>query len=392
MKAQFESLEAAMRRALVIAERGLGRVEPNPAVGAVVVDDDLRLLGEGWHQQFGGPHAEVNAIQDVQHRHAELATGSGCRGATLVCTLEPCSHHGKTPPCAKGVIDAGFRRVVIATSDPAPHVNGRGIELLRNAGIEVEVGLCERDAKRLIAPFVTLMLQNRPYVHAKWAMSLDGRIATRSGVSQWISSPESRQKVHEFRGGMDAILVGIGTALADDPLLTARPPGPRTPLRIVLDSRGRLPLESQLVRTAHEVPLLVVCVDASDEFRDTIASAGGEVLLLPNTIHGDGNPTDVVDGMKLRENRVCLRSFLEELGRRRLTNLLIEGGGHVLGSFRDLDLIDAYHVDIAPIVIGGQSALSPVLGVGSELLPSPWEVTIQSNGPDVHVVTTRPIL
>ncbi len=176
---QFATREAAMRHALQLAKRGLGAVEPNPPVGAVVVDDSGQLIAEGWHQKFGGPHAEVFALG---------AAGEQARGATLYCTLEPCSHHGKTPPCAPAVIAAGIRKVVIGTGDPAPHVNGRGIAQLRDAGIDVEVGVCEEEARRLIAPFCRLMLEQRPWVHAKWAMSLDGRIATRTGDSKWSAA------------------------------------------------------------------------------------------------------------------------------------------------------------------------------------------------------------
>ncbi|MEZ6057803.1 MAG: bifunctional diaminohydroxyphosphoribosylaminopyrimidine deaminase/5-amino-6-(5-phosphoribosylamino)uracil reductase RibD [Planctomycetaceae bacterium] len=373
---QFKNLEAAMLRAISLAERGVGHVEPNPCVGAVVVDDELRLLGEGWHQQFGGPHAEVNAIADLRRRSTETSKVATGQGATLVCTLEPCAHHGKTPPCVDAVIAAGFRRVVIAVTDPAPHVDGRGIAKLREAGIEVSVGLCAESASRLIAPFVTLMLENRPYVHAKWAMSLDGRIATRTGASQWISSEESRLQAHKLRGRMDAILVGIGTALADNPLLTARPPGPRTPLRIVVDTHGRLPLDAQLVCTAKQVPLLVVCVDPTPTFQNQIQSAGGEVLTLP---------ADSETG------RVDIALLMQELGRRRLTNLLIEGGGHILGSFHDRDLIDEYHIDIAPKVLGGKAALSPLLGMGHAMVPPSLEVieTTTING-DTHIHARPP--
>ena len=239
-----------MRRAVELAERGRGHVEPNPLVGAVIVRDG-QIVGEGWHKKFGQAHAEVNAF---------TSAGEAARGATLYVTLEPCCHHGKTPPCTDAVIRAGIARVVAALQDPFPQVAGQGAALLRAAGIPIEFGVCAKEARRQNAPYLKLLATGRPYVHAKWAMSLDGKIATRTGDSQWISNETSRRRVHELRGRMDGILVGIGTALADDPLLTARPPGPRTACRVILDSKGRLPITSQLVRTAAQVPTLIVTV------------------------------------------------------------------------------------------------------------------------------------
>jgi diaminohydroxyphosphoribosylaminopyrimidine deaminase/5-amino-6-(5-phosphoribosylamino)uracil reductase len=327
-----------MKRALELAKRGRGYVEPNPLVGAVVVSEG-RLVGEGWHQRYGQAHAEV---------HALAAAGDAARGATLYVTLEPCCHHGKTPPCTDAVLRAGIARVVAAMSDPFPQVAGKGAALLRAAGVPVELGLAEAEARRLNAPYLKLLSTGRPYVHAKWAMTLDGKIATRSGDSRWISNDASRRRVHVLRGRMDAILVGIGTALADDPLLTARPPGPRTALRIVLDSRGRLPLTSQLVRTAREAPVLVVTSEAAAvQHQQELAALGCEVQVLPGE---DGRPS--------------VAALLDELGRRRLTNLLVEGGGEVLGSFRDADAIDEVHVFIAPRLAGGAGAKTPIEGQG----------------------------
>jgi diaminohydroxyphosphoribosylaminopyrimidine deaminase/5-amino-6-(5-phosphoribosylamino)uracil reductase len=251
------------------------------------------------------------------------------------------------------VIAAGVRRVVIATTDPAKHGAGSGIDELRAAGIEVEVGLLGDQAQRLIAPFTRLMSQGLPWVHAKWAMTLDGKIATASGSSQWISGERSRAVVHQLRGRMDAIITGIGTVLADDPLLTARPPGPRTPLRIVLDSTCRLPLESQLVKTATTVPVMIVTTEAaSSDKMDRLREAGVEVL-------------PVAADAKQRPN---LLELLRELGRRRMTNVLVEAGGHVIGSILDQRLINEVHAFIAPKLIGGQNALSPVGGIGIDLM------------------------
>lgn len=321
-----------MRRALELAERGRGLVEPNPLVGAVVVQDGT-AIGEGWHERFGQAHAEVNAL---------AAAGDRARGATLYVTLEPCCHHGKTPPCTDAIARAGIRRVVTAMQDPFPQVGGQGIALLR-AGIVVDVGLCEAEARRLNAPYLKLLATGQPYVHAKWAMSLDGKICTRTGDSKWISGEESRRKVHELRGRMDAIIVGIGTALADDPILTARPPGPRTPVRIVLDTHGRLPATSRLMQTAAETPVIV----ATSESTTLVGGHQAEVLLLPR--HG---------------RHVSVLALLAELGQRRMTNVLVEGGAEVLGSFHDDDGIDETHIFMASRLIGGAAAKGPMAGEG----------------------------
>ncbi len=327
-----------MLEALGLARRGEGRVEPNPMVGCVIADG-TEVLGEGWHQQFGGPHAEVNAIEQA---------GTRAKGATLIVTLEPCCHHGKTPPCTEAIIRAGVARVVIATRDPFPQVAGGGIGQLRLAGIEVDVGLLEDDARRLNAPYFKLIEHARPWVIAKWAMTLDGRMATRAGSSQWISNEKSRDRVHGLRGRMDAILVGRGTVEADDPLLTARPPGPRIATRIVVDSLASLTMESQLVQTAREVPVLVAVGPAAHPPKtQQLEAAGCEVL------------RGAADDREVR-----LRELLDELGRRRMTNVLVEGGAEMLGSFFDAGEVDEVHAFIAPKIVGGEGARSPVAGLG----------------------------
>jgi diaminohydroxyphosphoribosylaminopyrimidine deaminase/5-amino-6-(5-phosphoribosylamino)uracil reductase len=323
-----------MHRALELAERGRGYVEPNPLVGALVVRDG-QLVGEGWHQRFGQAHAEV---------HALAAAGTASQGATLYVTLEPCCHHGKTPPCTEAIINAGIGRVVAAMSDPFPQVAGQGISLLRAAGITVEVGEGKVEAQRLNAPYLKLLRTGRPFVHAKWAMTLDGKIATAGGDSKWISNPASRHRVHELRGRMDALVVGLGTVLSDDPLLTPRPPGPRNPVRIVLDSRGRLPPSCRLAQTARETPTLVI---TAGETADSLKALGCAVWQVPSA-----------------EGRPSIESLLDELGRQRLTNLLVEGGSQVLGSFLEARAIDEVHVFIAPCLAGGTRALSPIAGPG----------------------------
>ncbi|QDT38851.1 Riboflavin biosynthesis protein RibD [Stratiformator vulcanicus] len=360
----FPNDEAAMRRALELAGRGLGYVEPNPPVGAVIVDKHRNLIAEGFHERFGGPHAEVNAL---------VAAGDRARGQTMFVTLEPCCHTGKTGPCSRAVIEAGIKRVVVAMRDPAPHVDGGGLSELEAAGLEVVVGLCEREARELTAPFVTLISEKRPWVHAKWAMTLDGKIASRTGHSQWISGAESRQVVHELRGRMDAVIVGAGTAAADDPQLTARPPGPRTATRIVIDSGAMLSLESKLVATAREVPVLVFAGEkAGAERVAALQAARVEVIQLP------------VDGA----SHLDPAAVLEVLGRRQMTNVLIEGGGGLLGSFFDRDLIDEAHVFVAPKLVGGKDAIDPVGGEGLATIPSKSQFrdfSIKQTGDDVYL-------
>ncbi len=327
-----------MRRALAAAVRGQGYVEPNPMVGCVIAQG-AEIIGEGFHRRFGGPHAEVEALRIAGDRAA---------GATAYVTLEPCCHHGKTPPCTQAILKAGLRRVVVAQLDPFPEVQGQGISELQNAGVDIEVGLLESEARQLNAPYLKLVTEGRPWIIAKWAMTLDGKIATRSGESRWISGPESRQLVHALRGRVDAILVGRETALRDDPLLTARPPGARTALRVVLDTHAALADDSQLVRTARQTPTLVaVGNESSAADRSRLADAGCEVFVCPGSTH-----------------RERLESLLDELGRRRLTNVLVEGGGHVLGSLLDAREIDEVHVFIAPKILGGATAANPIAGEG----------------------------
>lgn len=332
-----------MERALELAARGRGAVEPNPMVGAVVAHG-AEIVGEGFHRRYGGPHAEVEALQ---------MAGDRARGATLYVSLEPCCHFGKTPPCTQAVVAAGVRRVVAAMSDPFPQVAGKGASELRAAGIVVEIGLFEERARALNAPYLKLLSTGRPWVIAKWAMTLDGKLATRTGDSAWISNEASRAVVHELRGRVDAVIVGAGTARIDDPLLTARPadphsPGPRTPVRIVVDDRAELSLESKLVRTAREVPVLVaVAANAPREKVESLTAAGVEIVSLHSTTRS-----------------ARLVELLDELGRRRMTNLLVEGGAMLLGALFDAQLVDEVHAFVAPKIIGGITAPGPIGGDG----------------------------
>lgn len=338
-----------MLQALELAERGRGYVEPNPLVGAVVVKEG-QLAGEGWHQRFGGAHAETHALEQA---------GAAARGATLYVTLEPCCHHGKTPPCTDGILKAGIARVVAAMADPFPQVSGKGVEQLRQAGVVVDLGAEETAARRLNAPYLTLLTQQRPYVHLKWAMTLDGKIATRTGDSKWISNEASRGHAHRLRGRMDGILVGSGTALADDPMLTARPAGPRLATRIVLDSKGRLPLSSQLVQTARQAPVLVVVHPSSETARhEALRARGCEVI--------------AIDGAK---GRIDLGAILSELGRRRMTNLLIEGGAEVIGEVIDRRVVEEIHVYVSPRLAGGRRAYSASKGQGIDRIAESLKIS-----------------
>ena len=333
-----------MRRALALARQAEGAVEPNPMVGCVIVRDDT-VLGEGFHEQFGGPHAEVHALAN--------AGAADLRGATVYVTLEPCSHFGKTPPCADALISAGVQRVVVAMEDPFPKVSGQGIQRLRDAGIAVEVGALREDAESVNAPYLMRVRRGRPWVIAKWAMTLDGKIATSSGHSQWISNTASRQRVHQLRQRVDAIIVGSQTALDDDPQLTARPEqsrvNPRRPLRVVCDRRLRLPLESKLVTSANRDPVLVVASQAADAMKATaLEQAGCELLTL------DAEPETFLSGM------------LAALGARDCTNVLVEGGGALLGSFLEHRLIDEVWAFVAPKLVGGAEAKGPLGGQGIE--------------------------
>ena len=329
-----------MRQALELAIQGEGQVEPNPMVGCVIVRDG-HCIARGWHRAFGGPHAEVEAVRQCDPRQLD--------GATFYVTLEPCAHHGKTPPCVDLLIASKPARVVIGTEDPFPSVKGKGIARLRHAGIAVDVGCLMPDARRLIAPFRKRIETAMPWVIAKWAMTLDGRIASRTGNSQWISTPSSRAQVHQMRGRVDAILIGIGTALADNPSLTARPPGPRTQRRIVLDRSLRLPAESQLARTAHQAPLEVWTSPQSDPQRcEKLKQLGVHIRLF------DQDPE-------------TLAALLKAVAAEGVTNLLVEGGAGVLGTFFDQQWVDEVAVFIAPGVLGGRHAREPVGGEGLPL-------------------------
>lgn len=351
-----------MTHALQLAERGRGYVEPNPMVGCLIVREQ-RIVGRGWHQQFGGPHAEIHALAEA---------GEAARGATAYVTLEPCSHQGKTGPCTTALIDAGVSRVVIGSRDPNPLVADRGIAALEAASIKVRENVLAERAERLIAPFRKLVVEGRPWVIAKWAMTLDGKLATSTGSSQWISGYSSRAQVHRIRATVDAILVGRGTVEKDDPLLTARPAGPRQAVRVVVDTNARLAIESQLVKTAVDVPVLVGVAESAPANRcQLLREHGVEVLPL---------------GGRTESER--LENLLDELGSRQMTNLLVEGGSQLLGCLFDLKQIDEVHAFVASKLVGGKESFSPIGGMGIDRMPAAValrNVTVEQLGEDLHL-------
>jgi diaminohydroxyphosphoribosylaminopyrimidine deaminase/5-amino-6-(5-phosphoribosylamino)uracil reductase len=356
-----------MKRAVSLARRGLGRTEPNPMVGAVVVKDG-KIIGEGFHERFGGNHAEVWAL---------LAAGKQARGATIYVTLEPCCHWGKTPPCTEAILHTGISRVVAAMTDPFAKVRGKGIRLLRAKGVRVDVGLLEEEAREVNKAFITRQAEGRPFVIAKWAQSLDGCVATARGESKWISSEVSRGFVQKLRGRMDGIVVGIGTALADDPMLTARPARKgdvlRVATRIVMDSQCRLPVGSKLVGSVAEAPVMV----AHGRRLKGVAARRAEKLA------GRGVMTVGVAGVG---------ELLKHLGTLEYANVLVEGGPTLMGAFFRDGLVDEAHVFVAPMVIGGKNARHAVGGADLKRLADAYRMRVaevKMSGPDVHLILLR---
>jgi diaminohydroxyphosphoribosylaminopyrimidine deaminase/5-amino-6-(5-phosphoribosylamino)uracil reductase len=337
---------AHLARAIELAQQGQGRVSPNPVVGAVIVRDG-EVLGEGWHEEYGGPHAEINAIA--------ACGGADVRGATLYVSLEPCCHEGQTPPCTDAILAAGVGRVVVASDDPTEKASGRGLGILRDEGVEVDVagGELATRARLLNQAFRKHARTGRPWVLFKSAMTLDGKVATRTGDSKWISGEASRRLAHRWRAEVDAVAVGIGTALADDPQLTARIPGVhRQPRRVVFDSTGRLPLSSQLVAEAPQLELVVVVSRAARRSAtDALELAGAQVIVAT----GEHEPARV-------------RSALDQLGALDppVTAMLLEGGPHLAGAFLDAGQIDELRLFLAPLLLGGRSARDPLEGMGVE--------------------------
>jgi len=340
--------KAHMARAIELAGRGAGVVKPNPVVGAVIARGE-DVLGEGWHERYGAAHAEVNAI--------EACGLEDLADATLYVSLEPCCHEGKTPPCTDAILQAGLRRVVVGSDDPTEKASGRGLGILRDEGVEVVLadGELATRARLLNQAFRKHARVGRPWVLFKSAMTLDGKVATRTGDSQWISGESSRALAHRWRASVDAVVVGIGTALADDPQLTARPEGELAelsmqPRRVVFDTLARLPIDSQLVQAAAEIPLTVVVSRAAARSdTDALEAAGTQVLVAT----GENEPARV-------------RSALEQLGTLGVSSVLLEGGPHLAGAFLDAGEIDELRLFLAPLLLGGSAARDPLEGMGVE--------------------------
>lgn len=364
-----------MDRALALARRGAGAVSPNPLVGAVIVGPDGEVWGEGWHRRYGGPHAEVWAVRDAEQN----GLAERLHEATLFVTLEPCSHHGKTLPCADLVIEKGVRRVVVAHEDPFPAVAGRGIERMRAAGVEVEVGVREREARRLNEAFLKHVATGRPLVTLKTATTLDGQVATASGDSRWVTSPEARALVHRLRAEADAVLVGSGTARADDPALTVRDApladGQTQPLRVVLDRTGVLPPTLRLFTDGAAPTLAVVAEDTEPAYADALRQSGGRVL-----------------GISERDGHLDLGALLDCLGAgeglpdgaRPVQSVLIEAGPGLATALLRQNLVDRVLWFVAPKLIG---VGTPAVGdLGTERMADAlafMEATWETVGPDV---------
>ncbi len=356
----LQSDEDFMRQALALARNATGRTSPNPLVGAVIVRDG-HVIAAGWHREAGTPHAEIHALRMA----GELA-----EGATLYVTLEPCAHYGRTGPCAKAVAEAGIRRVVIGMGDPNPLVAGKGIKILQDAGIEVKCGVLEDECRRLNEVFLHWITQKRPFVILKTAMTLDGKIATAAGESQWITSPEAREYTHELRDSCDGILVGIGTVLHDDPSLTTRLPdrAGKNPVRIVLDSQARTPLDAKLVTDEQAETIIAVTAQAPKERVQALVEQGATVITA-----GEGPHVD-------------LPMLMQKLGEQEICSLLVEGGGSVNFSLLQAGLVDKVLAFVAPKIIGGRAAITPVEGAGFAHLSEAVQLRglqAQMIGPDV---------
>jgi diaminohydroxyphosphoribosylaminopyrimidine deaminase / 5-amino-6-(5-phosphoribosylamino)uracil reductase len=378
-----------LRRALRLAERGLGLAPPNPPVGAVVVRGGI--VGEGWHEGPGTPHAEVAALRDA---------GPRAEGATVYVTLEPCAHQGRTPPCVRALVDAGVRRVVAPIADPNPVVDGRGFEALRRAGVEVVVGPLREEAERLVAGFAKHVRTGRPFVTLKMASSLDGKVAARDGSSRWITGPQARRDVHRLRAGAGAVVVGAGTALADDPALTVRLDGyrGRPPLRVLLDATGRVPAGGRLFDGSAPT-VVATTASAPREAASAWAAAGAEVLVLDAADRaGAGAAAASADHPGTADHpgartaprpEVSLDALLDALGKREVQDVLIEGGPSVAWSAVRDGVVDRLVLYLAPKLIGGADAAGVLAGEGVPGVGDALALEIESVGPvgpDLKVV------
>ena len=334
-----------MLRAIELAKRGIGAVNPNPLVGAVIVRDNT-ILAEGWHEQYGGLHAERNAIKQFY----EKKTDGTLQGAILYVTLEPCCHYGKTPPCTEAIIENGFQKVVIGSDDPNPLVAGKGIQMLRNAGIEVVTQMMQAECNKLNDVFFHYIQSKTPYVVMKYAMTMDGKIATHTGKSKWITGEKARQNVHKDRNCFMAIMTGVGTVIADDPMLNCRlPEGGRNPIRIICDTNLRTPIESQIVLTAKEIPTIIATACTDYEKQKQYLDRNCEIIELP---------------ILLPEKTIDLKALMIALGERKIDSVFLEGGSSLNFSALKSGIVNKVQAYIAPKMFGGAEAKTPIGGIG----------------------------
>ncbi len=350
-----------MNQALELAERGVGKTNPNPLVGAVIVKNG-RLIGKGWHEAYGQAHAEVNAVRDAEAANPGDNPDEGLKDACLYVNLEPCCHFGKTPPCTELLIEKGIRRVVIGTLDPNPKVAGKGVQRLREAGIEVQVGVLAQESRKLNEVFLHFMQKQRPFVVLKGAMSLDGKIAAPSGESRWITEEAARRDVQELRNRYAAIMVGVGTVIMDDPELTCRLEGGRNPKRIILDSSLRIPLGSRVLKDQERNPALIACTEtALPEKARQLEEAGAELLYCRSI-----------------NRQIDLSDLMAKLGNMAVDSVLLEGGATVNDSAVTQRLVDKIVLYMAPKIIGGCKSKTVVGGHGIDRLDQAYPLHIES--------------
>lgn len=364
--------EKYMRRAIELAKKGSGHVNPNPLVGAVIVRDG-EIIGEGYHECYGQLHAERNAIANAKKR------GNSLEGSTIYVTLEPCCHYGKTPPCTEAIIEEKIARVVVGSDDPNPLVSGKGFQMLREKGIEVISHFLKEECDAMNHVFFHYIRTGTPYVAMKYAMTMDGKIACYTGDSKWVTGEESRAHVQTLRNHYKGIMAGIGTVLADDPMLNCRIEGGRDPIRIIADSHLRIPMDSQLVRTAGQQPLIVACLpDADEEKAAQLQEKGVEVLRIPGV-----TTADITEEQK---EVISLPVLMKELGARKIDGILLEGGGQLNESALQAGIVDRIYCYIAPKIFGGAQAKTPVEGQGLTRAADAWQfnrIGMQEFGQDI---------
>ena len=364
--------EKYMRRAIELAKKGSGHVNPNPLVGAVIVRDG-EIIGEGYHECYGQLHAERNAIANAKKR------GNSLEGSTIYITLEPCCHYGKTPPCTEAIIEEKIARVVVGSDDPNPLVSGKGFQMLREKGIEVIPHFLKEECDAMNHVFFHYIRTGTPYVAMKYAMTMDGKIACYTGDSKWVTGEESRAHVQTLRNHYKGIMAGIGTVLADDPMLNCRIEGGRDPIRIIADSHLRIPMDSQLVRTAGQQSLIVACLpDADEEKAVQLQEKGVEVLRIPGV-----TTADITEEQK---EVISLPVLMKELGARKIDGILLEGGGQLNESALQAGIVDRIYCYIAPKIFGGAQAKTPVEGQGLTRAADAWQfkrIGMQEFGQDI---------